>query len=148
MGGGIITPPLYQEGVFIMAIFGTKRFAKHRFIIERSKKMVVNGDVVTIPGLTIQFSGFTYVTEDKEEIEKIRKNRVFGSMIFEIKDTKQFENMGKHSKNAHNKIEPPNVHYTQVGIAAANVPLHEQGLDTKIDSAFLVPESTVRIKRK
>lgn len=59
--------------------------------IKPSRNQIVEGIVENISGEHIRFENGVYETEDKKELEFLRKHRFFGNRIFEDKVTKKQE---------------------------------------------------------
>lgn len=59
--------------------------------IKPARQQVLDGVVMPVPGERICFYNGEYETTDKKEIEYIRKHRLFGNSIVEVKssDTEQ-----------------------------------------------------------
>jgi len=53
--------------------------------IKPNRNQIVDGIVVPVPGEHIRFNAGEYETSEKKEIDFIKKHRLFGSQITEIK---------------------------------------------------------------
>lgn len=54
-----------------------------------ARTQIIDGIVNPVPGQHIRFENGQFETEDKAEIDFIKKHRLFGNQIFEEKKTKQ-----------------------------------------------------------
>ncbi|AZN43360.1 hypothetical protein [Paenibacillus albus] len=50
-----------------------------------SRNTIVDGILVPVPGTHIRFENGEYDTNEKKEVDFIRKHRLFGSSIVEVK---------------------------------------------------------------
>lgn len=55
-----------------------------RLVVKPASKSIVDGRIVATMGKSIQFTDGIYTTEDKKEIDFIRKHNRFNTSVFEI----------------------------------------------------------------
>jgi len=59
------------------------KFVRLNLVMKPGSKSYVDGRVIVKAGRSIQFENGKYKTEDKKEIDFIRKHRLFSTAIFE-----------------------------------------------------------------
>lgn len=63
-------------------LFISRKYKNLRIVTSPTRKMVVDSQLVTMPGKTIEFSDYKFETNDTEVIEALKKSKSYGVWFY------------------------------------------------------------------
>lgn len=82
------------------------KYKNYRIVLEPKSRILVDGEPVNKPGITVEFNNFVYHTEDDNVIKLLKENRMYNINFYDVSKAKKAVKKVEEEVVSEDAVEP------------------------------------------